>query len=494
MRTENPSTPAARIRAYWSRARRSVLEQGPAVRWLAGLGVLAAILAFGYMATAPASGKYLGGGRPYSSGDREKIARALDAEGIPYRVVDQCIDVAAARFEEASAIVSKLDLGPHSPAEIRRRTQASGLWKSFETTSEKEQRDLQVREEILEALIAKFNGIESVFVRLNRIRTYQGLRPVSTTSASVDLETEDNRDLHPDVVQAIQNVILANEPEVKSDAVTVIDRRGRLYLKAGNPTVGAISRTKAREDEIRRQVSDELSWIKGLQVSVRLVPAPPPPKPAPVPEPPPAAHDVTGVNTPVGSVEPEPKPAPVVPKEPTPPPAPAPERHLAKVWVKVPSSFYHKAATSRSLSSEEISKLMAKTQGIIRQAVALAVAPAEAGEEPKIDIIPDDVETRSAPVPPAIPETLRSPSWWLPAGVAGGASAMALIVGLRMLAVRRPSPAPPASEKDLGRFTRDEPSESVPAPTERVRELIRRNPDAAASVLNRWIGQGGHAG
>ncbi|MHC5544954.1 flagellar biosynthesis/type III secretory pathway lipoprotein, partial [Singulisphaera rosea] len=244
--------------------------------WLAGLGVLAAILAFGYMATAPASGKYLGGGRSYTSGDRDKITRTLDAEGIPYRVVDQCIDVSADRFEEASAILSKLDLGPHSPTEIRRRTQASGLWKSFETASEREQRDLEVREEILESLIAKFNGIESVFVRLNRIRTYQGLRPVSMTSASVDLDTEDNRELNPDVVQAIQNVIVANEPEVKADAVSVI-ARGRFYLKAGNPTVGAISRTRAREDEIRRQVSDELSWIKGLQVSVRLVPAPPPP-------------------------------------------------------------------------------------------------------------------------------------------------------------------------------------------------------------------------
>ena len=30
-----------------------------------------------------------------------------------------------------------------------------------------------------------------------------------------------------------------------------------------------------------------------------------------------------------------------------------------------------------------------------------------------------------------------------------------------------------------------------PGPSERVRELIRLNPEAAASVLHRWTGQGG---
>jgi flagellar biosynthesis/type III secretory pathway M-ring protein FliF/YscJ len=39
----------------------------------------------------------------------------------------------------------------------------------------------------------------------------------------------------------------------------------------------------------------------------------------------------------------------------------------------------------------------------------------------------------------------------------------------------------------------DAASETTPGASERVRELIRHNPEAAASVLNRWIGQGGHA-
>ena len=34
-------------------------------------------------------------------------------------------------------------------------------------------------------------------------------------------------------------------------------------------------------------------------------------------------------------------------------------------------------------------------------------------------------------------------------------------------------------------------SASEPGPSERVRELVRRNPEAAASVLQRWTGQGG---
>jgi hypothetical protein len=34
-------------------------------------------------------------------------------------------------------------------------------------------------------------------------------------------------------------------------------------------------------------------------------------------------------------------------------------------------------------------------------------------------------------------------------------------------------------------------SASQPSPSERVRDLIQRNPEAAASVLQRWVGQGG---
>ena len=54
--------------------------------------------------------------------------------------------------------------------------------------------------------------------------------------------------------------------------------------------------------------------------------------------------------------------------------------------------------------------------------------------------------------------------------------------------------APPARGTDRGRYPIDTAPEPGHAPSERVRELVRFNPEAAAGVLQRWIGQGGHVG
>jgi flagellar M-ring protein FliF len=68
-------------------------------------------------------------------------------------------------------------------------------------------------------------------------------------------------------------------------------------------------------------------------------------------------------------------------------------------------------------------------------------------------------------------------------------------VGFGVLASRRPAPHPSARPReDRARYKIDEASDPGPGPSERVRELIRLNPEAAASVLHRWTGQGGTIG
>ena len=66
------------------------------------------------------------------------------------------------------------------------------------------------------------------------------------------------------------------EPDLKHDAVTVVDQKGRRYLDAGNPALGAISRTRAREEELGQKILEQLDWIKGVSVTVQLPLAPRP--------------------------------------------------------------------------------------------------------------------------------------------------------------------------------------------------------------------------
>src|SRR5262245_20280453 len=122
MRTENPCTGLiAQVRAQLARIRRSLWARGPAVRWLAALGVIAVIAVLGYLAASPSPGKYLGEGRQYPADDLARITRALQAQQIEYRVEDRRVGVAAARYDEAMETIAKLDLGPRTIAEIRKK-------------------------------------------------------------------------------------------------------------------------------------------------------------------------------------------------------------------------------------------------------------------------------------------------------------------------------------------------------------------------------------
>jgi hypothetical protein len=69
-----------------------------------------------------------------------------------------------------------------------------------------------------------------------------------------------------------------------------------------------------------------------------------------------------------------------------------------------------------------------------------------------------------------------------------------LFLGVRLRASRRPIArlaSASASASDRSRFEGVGASAAGQSAAERVRELIRLNPEAAAGVLHRWIGQGG---
>ncbi len=88
-------------------------------------------------------------------------------------------------------------------------------------------------------------------------------------------------------------------------------------------------------------------------------------------------------------------------------------------------------------------------------------------------------------------EARRAVATWLPVAAAAALAAVGLMaLGGGLIAARRPSSRVP-------RPVRRDPFEAGvgddAGPGERVRELIRLDPAAAAGVLHRWIAQGGRA-
>jgi len=530
MRTEKSTLAAsvvARFRSRIVRFRRALAAQGPGFRWLLVLGALALVALLGYLAApVPVASEFLRGGQKLSSGDIIKISNALDAQHVDYRVDDQGrIEVASDRREDVKAVLSKIGIGPRSIEDLDREAQETNPW---DGPGDKEQRQNKGREEILAAMIRKFDGIISAYVTINRPRARGVLRPGANTrpTAFVWLETDGGREISHKTVQSIQNLMVGNEPDLKPDAVTVFDQKGRHYLVAGDPKYSTISATRAREEDLAQRLLEQIDWVEGVRVTVQLVAAPastPTPLPtltvapataptARAPEPSGAALTV-GVNTPL-ELEPELelRPNPNSSPESTTPPRPTaveaataapettgpPKSEVARVWVRVPRSYYYsKAGPDRDPSLDQLRPIINRTEDLIRVAVGHVVPPeltpsGAAGPDLKIDTIPDD-EPVTAPLRSQVATDVRRPlSWWLPAAAAGvGLMVLLSALGVRLLAWRMPAVRHRrVASPLLGRYRSDAASEPGPGPAERVRELIRLNPEAAASVLHRWIGQG----
>ncbi len=213
----------------------------------------------------------------------------------------------------------------------------------------------------------------------------------------------------------------------------------------------------------------------------------------------------SGVNEPLGPLEPE--------RDPIPQPMPTtfaapgsqaiaastprieqtgetpPER--GRVLIYVPSSFYHGVdlkTDEREPSRDDLRLIAERTEKQIRTAVALVIPDAESWKV-DVDMIWDESALNRPLVLPASADPRHRLLEWGIAGVALTVLVLAA-VGSWIHVARRPArlTEPVVNTRH---YHIDSPSE--PGPSERVRELIHRNPEAAASVLQRWMGQGGRA-
>ncbi|QEH35743.1 flagellar MS-ring protein [Aquisphaera giovannonii] len=472
-----------------------------AIRW--GLaGAILAVAAVAVVATTPSLGTpgtwYLGMGRHYAADDLSKVARAFDRQRIAYQVDDQRrVAVPWSQREAAEAAAAKLELGPRLPGEIRDEVQAPGL---LDSPSDREAREHRRQEQILESLLARVPGVAGAFVRVNQPRPRLGLQPAERPWAFVSLETEGDRPLPFQSVQLITTVVNGFDRGIAPESITVVDRRGHKYLDAANPSLGVLSRNLAEEERLTREIEGELDWIRGVRVSVQLPDAPAdeprPPAPTATAEAakgPDAAAPVIAINRPLEIAEPPPSP-PIAPAAPASPPAtagPRPGREHGRVWVKVPRSYYYQVGMipgRKEPSPDDFQKLVAKTEELVRQGIGGVVPLAgPSAWQATVSVIPDELPS-PAPAMPAS-ETRGVPATWaVAAGVAGLLAALAALAAWLVRLGLRPASRREASPRGV-RYHRG--SAASPGPSELVREFVRRNPESAVSVLERWTSQGG---
>ena len=356
---------------------------------------------------------------------------------------------------------------------------------SWNGPAERERRDNLRLERMLKAQIEGLDpSISSAHVEVSRSRARGGLNAPWNVGAYVYLRTEGGHRLGHRVVQGIETFLRGAIPDLKPEFITVADQTGHKYLAAGNPSLKEQMQTHAQEEDWRDKIAEELRHIPGVGVSVLVesIPAPPPPPEVP---PEPAGEAVR----PNGPLEVGPEPAPVPPASPVPS-----SRTKANVWVRVPRSFYlldfQSRSPGRQPTQDDLEPMRQTTEKVIHDAVEIHIPKEELGLV-KVAVIQDDLTSTRPLLLPSDPEAHR-PWPLLALSGAVGVASLAAVAGLVRLATRRPSSRPSRSAWRPG-FVADGPSGPLPGPSERVRELIRLNPEAAAGVLQRWIGQGGEA-
>jgi hypothetical protein len=356
---------------------------------------------------------------------------------------------------------------------------------------------------VFQRLINDLPGVESSFVFINRPKRRGGLRPADKPTALVRLETEGGRELPFSVVESITSILTVSEEGLAARAITVMDRAGRTYLDAGNPALNALSTTRAREEELGRRILEKLDRITGAAVDVRLAIAEPEAQPEPKPVEPKAdpGRDLdaapgisVGVNQAM-SIDLEPTdPAPPPPAaSPAAPPAPEALQHRGRIWVRVPRSYDYNASQLPGRpepSQDDIRSLMTRTESYIRKAVEMVIPDSvtDAWEPVSIDVILDEMSVDRMPAVVAGNGSRRLVNDWATAGAAGAAAAAMVAVGAWIFGARQPIRR---SESPRGSLRYHRGSPATPPPTERVLEFVRRNPETAFSVLNRWTNQGG---
>ena len=197
------------------------------------------------------------------------------------------------------------------------------------------------------------------------------------------------------------------------------------------------------------------------------------------------------INRPLGAVE-----VPTASTEPSSPKTTTRENpaERGRVWVKVPRSYYYQVSMlpgRREPSVDELQKLVAKEEEQIKTGLAQVVPLAgPAAWTAMIDVIPDEIPLKPPPVLPSTTDSRRVALDWGIAGALGAMAAALVLLGSWILTARRPAGRLETAPRGSALSHR---ILAGPGPSERVREFVRRNPDSAVCVLERWTSQGGNA-
>jgi type III secretory pathway lipoprotein EscJ len=447
--------------------------RGGATRWAIGIAGALLVAAIAYFSIGDGDSDTWEPLYPSAKllrSETDRIVGALDTAKISYSLDSKAVVIVPAnRAAQARNLLAAQKAKPRLLQDVL--DEMSQAPSPLEGPAEREAREQRLHATALEIMIRDQPGIESANVIISRPRSRSATARGERPTALVYLKTDAEQPIAQETVDAIRHLITTQDPAIPQDGITIQDS-SRSYVVAGGSEYGARAAERLKEQGYTSAIRERLKDIDGLRVFVNV-------RPSTRVEPSSSADEDIGINHPLNEAI---KGAPA---------AKSGTIGRVIVLVQVPISFYldryrMQAKGNHDPSPEDLQPYVDKTDELIRQAVTSAVPPPEL-EDIKISRI--DVPGRERPAPTgasSVAELRRISTWWV--GVASGCAILVLAlaaVGGRWLVVHRPARPLHAPHRRRS-FTFD-----AAGPAERVRELVRRDPEAAAGVLQRWIAAGG---
>lgn len=201
---------------------------------------------------------------PLSPEQRDRAAEALDAAGIPYERQGGHLLVAVDDLARAQGAVTP-DTDEIDPAAaLHRLADSRDIWSS---AAQKSQRWQATKMLTLGRLIERFDGVASATVLFEPGSPPRLGAPGVAPTAVVNVTLAPGTQMTDLLVEAIADHVAGLIPDMKSQAVRVIDSSGKSYRAA---TAGALSDLTRAEAHYENKVRAALSYMDGLTVAAHV--------------------------------------------------------------------------------------------------------------------------------------------------------------------------------------------------------------------------------
>jgi flagellar M-ring protein FliF len=248
----------------------------PSARLLAGLLIVAIVVSLGFLFTQPFSGgdDYLLGGVAFSAHELPAMEAAFGKANLAaYTVEGNRIKIPKglqARY--MAALADNGALPSHFGDHLAKATSSTS---PFVSSKDREEILKVAKQQELAMIIRSMTGIDSASV-LYDTQKRGGLRPSSTTTASVSVKSTGGRPIENNQVGMIRHLVAGAIAGLSPKDVTVADlNTGRVHADSSGPDSPGtamddpyISRKREYESLMAEKVLASLSYVPGVAVSV----------------------------------------------------------------------------------------------------------------------------------------------------------------------------------------------------------------------------------